>query len=90
MDRKIKMQVVFPENLLVMVDQIVSRRKRSEFIVAATQKELKRQHLTRAMEKAAGAWKDAQYPELSTLKDVHHQLSEIHKDTGKRIEQLHG
>ncbi|MDE2321080.1 MAG: hypothetical protein KGL31_04075 [candidate division NC10 bacterium] len=88
--QKMKMQVVFPRDLLREVDQVVSRRKRSEFIVEATRKELRRQRLEQAMEKAAGAWSDEGHPELSTLKEVHRWLAQLRAETGRRMEHLHG
>lgn len=88
--QKVKMQVVFPQDLLREVDRMVSRRKRSEFIVEATRKELRRQRLAQAMEKAAGAWSDEGYPELSTLKEVHRWLAQLRAETRRRMERLHG
>jgi hypothetical protein len=89
-DTKTKMQVVFPRDLLREVDQAVSRQKRSEFIVEATRKELTRQRLEQATEKAAGDRSDEGYPEPSTLKEVHRWLAQLRAEMGRRMERLHG
>lgn len=62
--KKAKAHLIIPEELLKSIDKLVGRRKRSEFITRATKKEMKRIQLQEALEKAAGLWKDENYPEL--------------------------
>ena len=61
---KNKAHLVFPEDLLQAIDKLVGKRGRSKFVVEATRKELKRVQLLRALEEAAGSWKDEDHPEL--------------------------
>ena len=61
---KSKAHLVFPEDLLQAIDKLVGKRGRSKFVAEATRKELQRMQLQKALEKAAGAWKDEDHPEL--------------------------
>ncbi|MGR3218966.1 MAG: hypothetical protein ACUZ8H_03990 [Candidatus Anammoxibacter sp.] len=82
---KIKTQVVFPKEMLKELDKVVTPGKRSHFVVQATRKELQRIRIAHTMEKAAGAWKDDDYPEFKTLNNVHNWLSNIQKEDFKRL-----
>ena len=61
---KSKAHLLFPEDLLQAIDKLVGKRGRSKFVAEATRKELQRMQLQKALEKAAGAWKDEDHPEL--------------------------
>lgn len=56
--------IVIPENLVREIDTLVGKRGRSAFLVEAGRKELKRLRMLRALERAAGSWKDRDHPEL--------------------------
>jgi hypothetical protein len=50
---------------LAAIDKLVGKRRRSAFISDATEEVLMRQQQRKALKAAAGAWKDADHPELS-------------------------
>ena len=56
--------VVIPEQLVADIDQVVGKRRRSQFLVQAATRELMRQRQLAAISQAAGAWKDEDHPEL--------------------------
>ena len=56
--------MVVSEELLKEIDAFVGNRQRSSFITAAAEKELMRLRQLKALEAAAGAWKDKDHPEL--------------------------
>ena len=72
--RTVKTQVVFPEDILEQLDKVVSGRKRSEFIVLATEKELARQRFQASLNVAAGAWSDKDHPHLNSSGDIQKYL----------------
>ena len=59
-----RIHVVIPEDLAAQIDELVGKRRRSQFLAYAALKELKRRRLLMALERAAGAWKDKDHPEL--------------------------
>jgi hypothetical protein len=63
MDKKYT-RVALPEKLVREVDSLVGGRRRSGFLTQVIQKELMRQRQVKALEAAAGAWKDEDHPEL--------------------------
>lgn len=63
-NHKEKAHLVFPQDLLQSIDKLVGKRKRSQFVVEATRKELRRIQFLQAIREAAGAWKDESHPEL--------------------------
>jgi hypothetical protein len=56
--------IVIPEDLTREIDRLVGKRGRSAFLAQAARKELKRLGMLHALERAAGAWKDKDHPEL--------------------------
>ncbi len=46
------------------LDRLVGKRGRSEFLTLAAEKELRRLQQIRALENVSGAWKDRDHPEL--------------------------
>jgi Arc/MetJ-type ribon-helix-helix transcriptional regulator len=54
--------VILPDEILDEIDERVGKRKRSEFIAAAAEKELKRQRRIEAARKAGGSLRDADTP----------------------------
>ena len=60
----VKPHLVIPKEILESIDKLVGKRKRSKFITEIARKELKRIGLQRALDKAAGAWKDNDHSEL--------------------------
>jgi Arc/MetJ-type ribon-helix-helix transcriptional regulator len=56
--------IVIPEQLVARIDSIVGKRGRSKFLTQAAEKELMRLAQLKALEAAAGSWKDKDHPEL--------------------------
>ena len=56
--------IVIPQQLVVEIDTLVGKRGRSAFLTQAAEKELMRLRQIKALESAAGAWKDKDHPEL--------------------------
>ena len=56
--------IVIPEPLAREIDRLVGKRGRSEFLAQAAEKELRRLRQIKALEGAAGAWRDKDHPEL--------------------------
>lgn len=56
--------VVLSEQLVKDIDKVVGSRQRSAFLTRAAEKELMRLRQMKALEAAAGAWKDKDHPEL--------------------------
>lgn len=64
----------------------MGKRKRSRFITEAARKELKRIRLERVLEKAAGAWKDEDHPELK--KGTYQWVRDFREEAEKRFEEF--
>ncbi|MGI9075578.1 MAG: hypothetical protein ACR2JB_30585 [Bryobacteraceae bacterium] len=56
--------VVIPEQLVKEIDTFVGSRQRSSFLTQAAERELMRLRQLKALDSAAGAWKDSNHPEL--------------------------
>jgi hypothetical protein len=56
--------VVIPEEVVSAIDAVVGARGRSRFLVEAAQRELRRLAQAKALQRAAGAWKPEDHPEL--------------------------
>ena len=65
-----RINITFPVSLLEDLGRYTPRRKRNEFIVKATEAELKRERLLQALSGSAGAWSDEDHPDLMTLEAV--------------------
>src|ERR1017187_9004817 len=61
MDTK-RTHIVIPQQLAVEIDTLVGKRDRSAFLTQAAEKELMRLRQIKALEGAAGAWKDKDHP----------------------------
>ena len=80
---KIKSHLTIPQDVLEQIDGLVGKRKRSKFITEATKKELKRLKLQGALERAAGIWKDEDYPELKE-KGTYQWVRDLREEEEKR------
>jgi len=70
-----RINVTFPVSLLLR--RYVPRRERNRFIVEATEKELKRRRLLKALRDSAGAWSDEDHPDLMTVEDVNRYIRRL-------------
>lgn len=82
----VKTPLSIPRDVLDSIDMLVGKRKRNEFIKDATIKELKRLRLQRALEAAAGAWKDENHPELKN--GVDKWVSNLRKEAEERYREI--
>jgi Arc/MetJ-type ribon-helix-helix transcriptional regulator len=56
--------VVLSEQLVKDIDALVGSRRRSSFLTEAAEEKLMRLRQLKALEAAAGSWKDKDHPEL--------------------------
>ena len=56
--------VVLSEQLVKDIDRLVGSRQRSSFLTQAAEERLMRLRQLKALEAAAGSWKDKDHPEL--------------------------
>jgi len=85
---KTKAHLVFPLNILEEVDQIAGKRKRSLFIVKATQEKLERERFLRTLDETKGAWTDKLHAELRTERDMEKYLREKRSSYRKRLKRI--
>lgn len=72
-----RINVTFPVPLLEELRRYVPRRERNKFIVEATEKELRRTRLLKALRESAGAWSDEDHPDLMTVEDVNRYVRRL-------------
>ncbi len=87
-EKKERLNVVMPASLVAELRRLIPPRERSRFIARATADRLLQLKQRRALEIAAGAWKDENHPELQTSEDVENWLREIRASTNERIQRL--
>jgi hypothetical protein len=85
---KIKTNIILPYDVVIAIDKIIKKRKRNQFIVEAIREKIEKVNLKRALEKAAGCWRDEDHPELKNQKDINKYLKEIRVVTNRRIWRL--
>lgn len=56
--------VFLPEGLLTDIDLLFGKGNRSAFLTGIIEREVRRHKLLRALDDAAGCWKDEDHPEL--------------------------
>ncbi len=78
--------IVIPANLASEIDTLVGKRGRSGFLVRAARNELKRLRMLKALERAAGSWKDKDHPELK--KGAARWVESLRKEDERRPEKL--
>ncbi|MDI6689498.1 MAG: hypothetical protein QMD66_06510 [Actinomycetota bacterium] len=67
----IRTNIILPQDLLDEISKVVGKRQRSRFITEAAREKLKRIKLQKALEKAAGAWREENHPELKRGVDAY-------------------
>jgi metal-responsive CopG/Arc/MetJ family transcriptional regulator len=85
---KTKAHLVFPQEILEEVDQIAGKRKRSVFIVKATQEKLERERFLKTLEETKGAWTDRDHAKLKTKEDLERYLKEKRDSYRKRLRRI--
>jgi len=74
---KQRINVTFPVALLKQLDEFLPPRERNRFIVEATERELRRRRLRKALEESACAWSDEDHPDLMTAEDVDRHIRRL-------------
>ena len=88
---KTKAHLVFPGEILKEVDHIAGKRRRSLFIVEATQEKLEKERFSKALEETKGVWTANRHPELKTKRDLERYVREKRRSYGKRLKRMiHG
>jgi metal-responsive CopG/Arc/MetJ family transcriptional regulator len=88
---KTKAHLVFPSEVLREVDHIAGKRRRSLFIVEATQEKLEKERFLKALEETKGVWTANRHPELQTKRDLERYVREKRRSYGKRLKRMiHG
>ncbi len=64
MDTK-RIHVIFPAQIARELDLMLGRRKKTQFIIAATKERLDKMKLSMAIEKATGVWKNEDHPDMA-------------------------
>jgi hypothetical protein len=80
--------IVIPDDLAREIDRFVGKRGRSAFLAQAARKELRRLAILRALEHAAGSWKDKDHPELE--KGSAQWVEILRKQDEQRFQKLTG
>ncbi|MGO9272474.1 MAG: hypothetical protein ACLQOO_19965 [Terriglobia bacterium] len=80
--------IVIPEYLVVQIDLIVGKRGRSKFFTQAGEKELMRLRQLKAIEAAAGSWKDKDHPELKH--GAAKRVDKLRREDEKRFQKVIG
>lgn len=86
---KNKTHFIFPRTLLLQIDKVAGKRKRSAFVVQATKGELARMRFESALNQAAGAWSDKKYANFSKKSDVEKYLRTLRKSWDKRLKRVY-
>ncbi|PIR71658.1 MAG: hypothetical protein COU43_01335 [Candidatus Nealsonbacteria bacterium CG10_big_fil_rev_8_21_14_0_10_37_25] len=84
-----KTYLVFPRELSETIDKLLGKRKRSQFVVEATKEKLAKEKFARAMKRAAGCWKDKDYPEFRTKKDVDRYIRKLRESWEERLKRIY-
>jgi Arc/MetJ-type ribon-helix-helix transcriptional regulator len=77
--------IVIPDPIVDEIDRLVGKRRRSEFLVQAAERELLRLRQIRALEKIGGAWKERDHPELK--RGAARWVKELRKESDLRFER---
>lgn len=88
MAAKVKTQVVFPKSILRELDQLTAERRRSEFVVAATAKELNRLKFKRVLAQVAGSWSQTYHPQLTSQGGVAVYLKRLRRPLLRRAKRF--
>jgi metal-responsive CopG/Arc/MetJ family transcriptional regulator len=84
--KTVKTQVVFPETLLRRLDQIVEKKRRSDFVIEAVEERLKALSLRDSLHGVVGLWKDRR--DLKTEADAMGFLKELRTSDRPREKRL--
>jgi hypothetical protein len=78
--------VPIPARIAAGIDKIAGPRKRTAFVVGVLEREMRRREQLEALEQAAGAWTEANHPELANGAEV--WVREMRDASVKRLQEL--
>jgi hypothetical protein len=78
--------IVISEQLVSQIDTLVGKRGRSTFLTQAAEKELMRLRQIKALEAAAGSWKDRDHPELK--RGAAKWVKKLRRDYDRRLRRV--
>jgi len=78
--------IILPDELATEIDDLVGKRGRSRFIVGAASAEVRRRLQLKALEKAAGSWKDRNHPELKG--GTRRWVSRMRRESEARLDRV--
>jgi Arc/MetJ-type ribon-helix-helix transcriptional regulator len=78
--------IVISEQLVAQIDTLVGKRGRSNFLTRAAEKELTRLRQIKALQAAAGAWKDKDHPELK--QGAAKWVKKLRREYDRRLERV--
>ena len=61
----VRINVLLPADVARALRKVIPPRKRARFVAEAVERELRRLQLEAALDASAGAWQDADHPELA-------------------------
>jgi metal-responsive CopG/Arc/MetJ family transcriptional regulator len=79
-----RINVMFPDDLLQQLRDLIPERKRSDFIVGATRDFVRRERQRRALELTAGAWRDESNPNAHTQEAAEETIREMRSADSER------
>jgi hypothetical protein len=65
--KPVRINVLLPADIAKTLREVIPPRKRARFVAEAVERELRRVQLQAALDASAGAWQDADHPELAAL-----------------------
>ena len=83
---KKRTHIVISEELAAAIDSLVGKRERSRFFSEVAWREIKRLRQLRALERAAGSWKDVDHPELK--QGAARWVAKLRREDEKRFRRL--
>ncbi|HZU77154.1 MAG TPA: ribbon-helix-helix domain-containing protein [Dehalococcoidia bacterium] len=81
----VRTHVVLPRSVVDEVDRIAGKRRRSEFITDAVQEKLTRELQLRALDEAAGALKNKDYPDWQTPEKTSAWIRSLRDESDRSI-----
>lgn len=76
--------VVIPTELVAEIDAIVGQRKRSQFLVAAAEREIQRLKQIAAIKNCAGGWSKQRHPELEGPGSSRRFVRKLRRESDRR------
>lgn len=86
METKKRTHVVVPEELIIEIDRLSGKRKRSQFITRAIKREIQRLNYIMAVRETSEAWESNSHPELNDGSDK--WVRTLREKDKKRLEEF--